>query len=199
MLPAPGVGTTVYVEDLPSHLGSLCQVQDRVGDVFHLDDLAEWRQPLRRIARIILVHRRVDDSGGHSVETDTVFCIFHGETAHHGIQAAFGNHRKRGVYAGDGLVDERRRDAHDVPRSLLEHLFHGELSDIKKSEQIRRNQRVEVLGSKLRERLDNKNSGVVHQNIDGCEPRERRFDRFGRGFWSADIAIDRNQARCRGQ
>jgi hypothetical protein len=56
---------------------------------------------------------------------------------------------------------------------------------------------IEVLGSKVRERLGAVDPGVIHQDIDGSEALDRCFDSFGSGLLLTDIAIDENQARLR--
>jgi len=70
------------------------------------------------------------------------------------------------------------RYAHNVPRFLFQHLFHSELSDVKESQEVGRDQSIEVLGSKVREGLDVVDSGAIHQNIDGSEVFDRCFDSF---------------------
>ena len=65
---------------------------------------------------------------------------------------------------------------------------------MKEPQQVGRDQSVEVLGSKVDERLAAEDSGVIHQNINGSEVVDRGFDDFGRGLLLPDIAIDENQA-----
>ena len=92
------------------------------------------------------------------------------------------------------MIGKRRSDAHNTPRFLLQHLFQRELRDVDEPQQVDRDQGIEILGSKVRERLDVVDSGVSHQNIDGCEVLDRCFDSFGSGLLLTDIAIDKNQA-----
>jgi hypothetical protein len=92
------------------------------------------------------------------------------------------------------LIDKRRSYGHNAPRFPFQHLLHSELSDIEESQQVGRDQGIEVLGSKLRERLGAEDSSVIHKNIDGSEALDRRFDRFDSGLLLTDIAIDENQA-----
>jgi len=95
-------------------------------------------------------------------------------------------------YAGDWLIYKRRCDAHNVPRFLFQHLFHRELGDVEESQQVGRDQGIEILGSKVRERLGAEDSGIIHQNIDGSEVLDRSFDSFGDGLLLADIAVDQH-------
>jgi len=111
----------------------------------------------------------VHDAGGNGVEPDTFFC--------------------------DWLIYKRRNDTHNISRFLFQHLFHGELSDVKESQQVGRDQRIEVLGSTVREGIGAEDSGVIHQNIDSSEVLDRRFDSVGSGLRFTNIAIDENQAR----
>ena len=134
----------------------------------------------------------IHNAGGYGVEADTFFCVLDCKTPDYSIQAPLRNHRNRGIHAGDWLISKRRRDAHNVPRFLFQHLFHSELSDVEESQQVRRDQGIEVLGSKVRERLGVEDSGVIHQNIDGSEVFDRCFDSFGSGLLFPDIAIDEN-------
>ena len=103
------------------------------------------------------------------------------------------NHRNRGIHAGDRLIRKRRGDAHNVPRFLFQHLFHREPGDVEESQQVGRDQGIEVLGSKVRERLGTHDSGAIHQHIDGPEMLDRCFDSFGSGLLFADVAVDENQ------
>ena len=105
---------------------------------------------------------RVNDAGGYGVEADAFFCVLDCETPDHCVQAPLRNHRNRGIYAGDWLIYKRRRDAHNVPRFLFQHLLHRELGDVEESQQVGRDQGIEILGSKVRERLGAEDSGVIH-------------------------------------
>jgi hypothetical protein len=77
---------------------------------------------------------------------------------------------------------------------LFQHLFHCELSHVKETQQVRRDQGIEVLGRKVHEGLGAINSGVIHQNTDRSKVLDRRFDGLGSGLLLADIALDENQA-----
>jgi hypothetical protein len=70
--------------------------------------------------------------------------------------------------------------------------FTVELGDVEESQQVGRDQGIEILGSKVRERLGAEDSGVIHQNIDGSEVLDRSFDSFGGGLLLADIAVDQH-------
>jgi hypothetical protein len=111
----------------------------------------------------------------------------------HGIQASLGHHRNRSIYAGEGLIRKRRGDAHNVSRFLFQHLLYGELGNIEKSQEVRRDQGIEVLGSEVRKRLGALDSGVIHQRIDGSEVLDRCFDSFGSGLLLTNVAIHQNQ------
>src|SRR5438876_1722355 len=192
-LPTTGVRPTIHVEHLSGHLTCFCQVENSVDNVFYGGDLPHWLQGLKKVLGIILVQRCVHDAGGDRVEADTFFCVLDCETSGHRIQAALRNHRNRGIDAGDGIIGKRSGDRHDVPGLLFEHLFHGELSNIEESQQVDRGQGVEVVGSKVRERLGVENSGVIHQNVDRSEVLDRCFDSFESGLLLTNIAIDQDQ------
>ena len=157
-------------------------------------DLSHGLQGPKMLLGIILVQWCVHDAGGHGVEADTFLCVLDCEASRHRIQPPFRDHRNRGIDASDGVIGERAGDGHNVARLLLQHLFHSQLSDIEESQQIGRGQDVEVLCSKVRERLDVKDPGVIHKNIDRSEVFDRCFDCFGSGLLLTDIAIDENQA-----
>jgi hypothetical protein len=94
------------------------------------------------------------------------------------------------MYAGDWLIGERRRDGLDVSRFLLQHRLHCELSDVVESQQVGRDQGIEVFGRKVGERLCAEDFSVIHQHIDGSKVPHRGFDTFVGGALPADIAID---------
>jgi hypothetical protein len=135
-----------------------------------------------------------DDARGYGIEAATFFCVLDCKTPGHGIQAPFRNHRNRGIFAGDWLIRKRPCDAHNIPRFLFQHLLHCELSHVKESQQVGRDQSVEVLGSKVDKRVGAEDSRVIDQSIDVSEVADRGFDDFGSGLPLPDIAIDQNQA-----
>ena len=65
---------------------------------------------------------------------------------------------------------------------------------MEKSQQVGRDQGIEILSGKVREGLGVEDSGVVYQNIDGSKVVDRCFHRFGGGLLLTNIAIDKNQA-----
>jgi hypothetical protein len=77
---------------------------------------------------------------------------------------------------------------------LLQHLLDRELRDVEKPQQVRRRQGIKIVGSVVRKRLFANDSRVIHQNIDGSELPDGRFDRFESGFLFAYISVDQNQA-----
>lgn len=97
--------------------------------------------------------------------------------------------------AGDWLIGERRRDGQNVSRFLFQHLFHRELGDVEESQQVGRDQGIEVFGRKVGERLGAEDSRIIHQHIDGFKVPHRGFGTFGGDPLPADIAIDENQVR----
>ena len=71
--------------------------------------------PFQKVLGMVAVRRRIDDSRRHRIHADTVFRIFDGEATCNRINVAFGNHRDRGIYAGNRIVGQRGRDADDAP------------------------------------------------------------------------------------
>ncbi len=101
------------------------------------------------------------------------------------------------MYAGDWLIGERRRDGHNVSRFLFQHLLHCELSDVEESQQVGRDQGIEVFGRIVGERLGAEDSRVIHQHVDGSKVPHRGFDTFGGDPLRADIAIDEKPGSVR--
>ena len=80
-----------------------------------------------------------------------------------------------------------------------EHLLHSELSDIEESQQVGRDQGIEVFRSKVCERLAVEDPSVIHQIVDCSELLDCCFDSFGCGLLFTDIAIDESQPVRGGQ
>jgi len=65
---------------------------------------------------------------------------------------------------------EHRRDRDDAPAGLLRrHLLDGELGDVQEALDVRRDERLEVLGCAVRERLGEEDAGVIDQCVDRLE------------------------------
>jgi hypothetical protein len=89
----------------------------------HLHDFPHWLERPKEVLGFI-VQRCVHDAGGHGVEADTFFCVLDCQAPSDCVQAPLRNHRNRGLFAGEGLIDKRRRYGHNVARFLFQHLFH---------------------------------------------------------------------------
>jgi hypothetical protein len=80
-------------------------------------------------------------------------------------------------------------------------LLDGELGDVQEALEVRRDERLEVFGRVVRERLGEENAGVIDEHVDGLEARQRHFDDLGGGCRFAEMAVresdvvrSRNQA-----
>jgi hypothetical protein len=58
-------------------------------------------------------------------------------------------------------------------------LFDGELGDVQETLDVRRDQRLEVLGRVVREWLGEEDAGVIDQYVDRLEARQRRLNDLG--------------------
>src|SRR5262249_22801847 len=65
----------------------------------------------------------------------------------------------------------------------------GELRDVQEALEVRRNERPEVLGCVVRERLGEEYAGVVDQYVYGLETRQRCLDDPGGSRRLADVAV----------
>ena len=64
-----------------------------------------------------------------------------------------------------------------------------ELGDVQEALDVRRDERLEVLGRVVRERLGEEDAGVIDQYVDRLEARQRRLDDLGGGCRLADVAV----------
>lgn len=151
-LPPARVRSTVDVEYLSADLACVREVQDGVGDIIHVRKLSHRLQRPEKIFWIVLVHRRVHDSGGYRVESDPVLGILDGQALDRRVQPALGDHWNRRVHSCDRLIGERGGDAHNGAGPLFEHLRHGKLGDVEKAQEIGRHQGVKVFGCELSKR-----------------------------------------------
>src|SRR5206468_1745171 len=83
-------------------------------------------------------------------------------------KTAFGDHRHRRRDAPDRVASKGRGDRDNAPAGLLrQHLLDGELGDVQEAFEIRRDERLEVLGRVVRERLGGADVGVIDAYVDG--------------------------------
>ena len=115
------------------------QVHHRVRDVLDRRGPTHRRQALHHVLRSLPVERRVDDARRDGVHPDAVFRVLHCQVLGDRLQIA-------------GL--------------LHQHVLDGELGDIEEALDIRRDERLEVLGSVVRERLGEEDAGVIDQCVD---------------------------------
>src|SRR5262249_55496984 len=72
---------------------------------------------------------------------------------------------------------------------LRQHLLDGELGDVQEALEVRRDERPEVLGRVVRERLGEEDAGVIDQCVNRLEPGERGLDDLGGRCRLADVAV----------
>src|SRR5947209_3722919 len=74
----------------------------------------------------------------------------------------------------------RCRDRDNAAAGLLrQHLLNGKLRDVQEAVEVRGDERPEVLGCVVRERLGEEDARVIDQRINRVEARQRRLDDFG--------------------
>jgi hypothetical protein len=94
-----------------------------------------------------------------------------------------------------GVARQRRRDRDDAPAGLLcQHLLDGELGDVQETFEVRRGERLEVLGRVVREPLGEEDAGIIDQGVDRPEASQRRLDDLGRSCGLADVAVHQGDA-----
>src|SRR5260221_11397228 len=117
--------TTVDVKDFARHEAGRLEVEDRVDDVGDLTHMADRVQDAKLRMRLDGMHRRLDGAQGHGVHPDTVLRILDRERFGRSIQAALRQRSEHRRNAGDRVVDQARRDLHDMTAALFFHLGHG--------------------------------------------------------------------------
>ena len=88
------------------------------------------------------------------------------------------------------MVDQARRDLHDMAAALLLHLGDGELGDVKEARDIdAQDRRIVGLGV-LSERFGDEDAGVVDERVDAPEPGHAFGDRTLGRLPIGDVAGD---------
>src|SRR5262249_42172606 len=122
-----GALAAVDVEDFAGHEARRLEVENRfdnVGDLAHMADRLKSPEGLMGLDR---VNRRLHEARRDGVHANTALGVFDGERLGRRVEAALRQRRKHGGYAGDGAVDQARRDLDDMAAALLLHLGDGEL------------------------------------------------------------------------
>jgi hypothetical protein len=189
-LPAAEMRTAIDVQDVPSNRRGVVQVHDCIRDVLDRRRLTHGRQALHHVPWGIAVKRRVNDAGRDGVYPDAVFRVLHREVLGDRLKTAFGNHRHRCRDAPDRIASKGRRDGDDAPAGLLrQHLLDGKLGDIEEALDVRRDERLEILGRVVRERLGEEDARVIDQRVNRMEARQRGLDNSGCSCRLADVAV----------
>ena len=133
----------------------------------------------------------VDHPGRDCIEADVVLRVLTREAAGNRIKSAFGDHRNRGRNAGDGVLDQRRRDGcHTSTRALRQDLFDCELRDEDEPFQICRGETAKIVGSVVREGLGNEDAGIVDNMVDRSELSDRGLCNLLSGRCLTDVSVD---------
>ena len=128
------------------------------------------------------VHRRFDDAGRHGVHPNAVFGVFDGERACNSIQASLGECGEAPTSDSDWLLDHGSGDLHDVTAFLCLHVRDRQLGDMEEAIQIDVDDISIVIFRECRERLADKDTGIVHQCIDPSKMLDGGFNySFGDG------------------
>src|SRR5215471_15536194 len=119
------------------------------------------------------MQRRVHHAGRDGVHADAGVRVLHRQMLGDRFEPAFGEHGHRRRDTPDRVAGQGRRDGNDTPPGLLrDHVLDGELGDVQEALEVRRDERPEVLGRVVRERLGEEDAGVIDQGVNRREPRE---------------------------
>jgi len=151
----------VNVKDFARHEAGRLEVEDRADDVGDLAHMAQRVQGAQLRMRLNGMHRRLDDAQGDGVHPDTALRILDRERFGRAVQTALRQRRKHGRYAGDRVVDQARRDLHDMAAALLLHLGDGELRNMKEAGDVDAQDRCVVGPGVLGEGLGDEDASVV--------------------------------------
>jgi hypothetical protein len=141
-------------------------VQDRVRDLRTRAQAPERRERAEELVHLGPVERRVDDARRDGRDVDALRRELERERARGGLDAGLDEDGDRGGHARHGRTREAGRDAHDVAPAARAHVPRGALRRVHEAAQVRVDQRVDVLGPVLRERLGEEDARVVHEELD---------------------------------
>ena len=133
-------------------------------------------------------------NGVSTIPGATVFVsgVLHREVSRDRVDSVFGDHRHRCGNTGYGMIDQRRRDAHDAAaRFLCQHLPDRQLRQMDETVEVRRGQLSEVFDRVVEERLGDEDARVIDHRIDEAKGLDGCFRHLLCRCWIADIAIDR--------
>src|SRR6266853_3955713 len=182
------------MQDLPGDLASFRQVNDRAGDVVDRGKGAHRRQRFEEFSRILSVKRRVDDSGGHGIESNALLRIFGSQAPQCRFQPTLGDHGNGSGNSRNRIVDQRRGDADDAAaRLLLLHLSDGKLRNIDEAREVGRHQSAKIFGRVVGEALRREDASIGDYGVDRAEVVQRSLYDVVRGFELADVAVDQGQ------
>ena len=111
--------SAVDVKDFASHEGGRLEVEDRANDVGDLAHVADGVQGIELRMRFDGVHRRFDDPRRDRVHPNTALRIFDRERSGRGGQSAFRKRREHRGHTGNRVIDQARRELHDMAAALL--------------------------------------------------------------------------------
>ena len=118
---------------------------------------------------ILGVHLSVNDTWRDCVRPDTVRHEFHRQCAVKRWHCGIRNHRQRNRRAGQRLIHQNRRDAHNMAGLLFAHLRYHSLRGEKVTRNIRANHQFEVRLCIVGERLRDVDASCVswqpHDNV----------------------------------
>ena len=96
----------------------------------------------------------VDDPGSDGIESNVLVRVFQSQASQSCVHATFSDHRNGGRVAGDWIIDQRRRDAHDAATAFLrQHLLNGKLRDENEAREVGRDESAKVIRRIFRKRL----------------------------------------------
>src|SRR6266403_4041214 len=139
------------------------------------------------------IHRGVDDPWRNRVETDTLARKFNRQRTCDRLQPPLCEVCKTCRNPRYGLACERRRDIHDMAELLPAHLLNGELGNVEEPRKVCFTYHSELFDRVFGEGLRDKNSRIVHQQINSPKILDRDGDYLLRGLLKSNIAIDQFQ------
>ena len=139
------------------------------------------------------MQRSVNNTRRDCVRPDTVSHEFHRQCAVKRRNCGLRNHRQRNVRAGQRLIHQNRRDAHDMAGLLFAHLRDHSLRDEKVTRNIRANHQLKVRRRIVGERLRHVDASAVGQEINTIKVFDGRIDDFDGRVHFADVPLHKNE------
>src|ERR1700751_560188 len=139
------------------------------------------------------IHRCVNDPWRNRVETDTLARKFNRQRTCDRLQTTLCEVCNTRCYRRYRLAFERRRGFPYISEFLPAHLLNGELGNVEEPRKVCFSSHSELFNRVFGEGLRDKNSRIVHQQINSPKILDRDGDYLLRGLLKSNAAIDQFQ------